>query len=148
MISLDYKILRDRDYSSVNWRDVDEMQLRYDCFFGDIYFVAAGLDLSADWGWIPVLDFALAMKLIGTELVAGRGAVFDFTDSSLTIKFTPYVDKVSIQAEYVSGVATVRIADFEKAASAMLSHVRSDIESAHPDLLLNEEYLKAVGGRT
>ena len=44
----------DRDLSTA-----DDSELHYDLFLGDVVIQIDGVDFSARWGWVPVLDFAI-----------------------------------------------------------------------------------------
>lgn len=63
---------------------------------GDVIFIVYEVDLSARWGWVPVLDFALGLDAI-VDALAPEGAgdeVFEFTESDATIVFRRDGDKV------------------------------------------------------
>jgi hypothetical protein len=72
-----------RKAAEVDLRAADETTLRYRCFLGDIVFEVGWIDLSARWGWVPVLDFALAMRSISAALPAVETQVFEFTESAV-----------------------------------------------------------------
>lgn len=142
---LDFEILQDSDLVDVVWYEVGIMPLRYDCFLGNFVLSGAGADLSVDWGWIPIFDFALAMRMIGDGLRSGKSEVFAFTDSDVEIRFDLNDDLVSISAEYAPGVLTVPVSQFVQAAEDLLSRVRSEIETTHPGLRQNKQYREALG---
>jgi len=62
MITLDYRLSplpgdrTDRELVSAS-----ESELRYSLFLGDVVFRVGDADFSANWGWVPVLDFALGL---------------------------------------------------------------------------------------
>lgn len=87
MITLDYELSLgwDRRTTELKLRSADEMTLRYDCFLGDVVFVD-GVDFSARWGWVPVLDFALHLWAIAGGLVSEAEELFEFTESDAAIE--------------------------------------------------------------
>lgn len=119
--------------------NADEWALRYDCFLGDVIFIVFELDLSAKWGWVPVLDFALSLDSIVDELAVGDGAegLFEFTESDAAISFGRVGDAVEIEASYVPGLARVGYADLRGAAKRFLLRVLEDLVGEHPELSVN-----------
>ena len=69
---LDYRLSEDWDENSTDLATADETDLRYYAATGDIILRTDQTDLSARWGWIPLIDFALAMRKIG-EASGSRG---------------------------------------------------------------------------
>lgn len=63
----------------------DESTLRYDVLLGDLILQINGVDFSAPWGWIPLLDLANGLKVMCDELLTGEPeTVFEFTESDFT----------------------------------------------------------------
>lgn len=144
-ITLDYTLLRDTELANVVWYEVGAASLRYDCFLGDVRFVIGGVDMSAEWGWITLFDFALCMRLIADGLLEGKHGSFDFTESGATIEFIIKGGQVAVTAEHASGTGIVAIGAFRRAAESMLDRVRAKIEGDHPDLLRNPHYRQSLG---
>ena len=134
MIELGFAITQESSLRFVDWSTIREMELRYDRFLGDIEFLVDDMDLSARWGWIPVFDFALSMRMIADDLADGGREVFDFTESDAVIVFTSQSGRVHINADYADGSGSVSVAEFRQAAEQLLTRVRSQIESGRPDL--------------
>lgn len=117
----------------------DEMTLRYDCFLGDVTLKIGGLDASAAWGWVPLLDFALALKTISDRLAAsGHDQVFEFTESDASIKFQKENDNVVIDPSYVAGSAEVPLAELISASTDFLASLLQDLIDRHSQLASNE----------
>lgn len=71
MLKLDYALSPSWNAcSTATLEDADETSLRYDCFLGDVIFLAFEVDLNARWGWVPVLDFALGLEAVVVRLHA------------------------------------------------------------------------------
>jgi hypothetical protein len=136
MIVLDYELSSawNRKTGEVDLRAADEMTLRYDCFLGDVVLVVGDLDLSACWGWVPVLDFALGLRSIAGALAADDEQVFEFTESDATIEFRRKGGAVEISSSYVDGAAEVAHVDLSLLAEQFLARVVEDLGRAHSEL--------------
>lgn len=147
MLSLDYSLASGWDTGDVSWAEAEEWQLRYDFLLGDVEFVVFEQDLSARWGWVPVLDFALSLDSIVDGLAAAPVApsVLEFTESDATITFTRCGDSVEIEASYVPGAARVGYPELRGAAKAFLGRVLGDAVEAHPTLASNPFVLDRFG---
>lgn len=145
MIELDFTIHHASEYSISSWRELSDVQLRYDCFLGDVRFVLSGADFSTDWGWIPIFDFALSLRLIGEALVREGSAVFEFTDSDHVIEFNVNDERVVVRTNYAIGQGAVKLSEFSRATAGFLSRVRTRIEGEFPDLRENVHYRTALG---
>ncbi|PRB18218.1 hypothetical protein [Microbacterium sp. MYb62] len=124
---------------------MSDVQLRYDCFLGDVRFVLGGVNFSTDWGWIPIFDFALSFRLIGEALVREGSAVFEFTDSDHVIEFNVQDERVVVRTNYAIGQGVVELSEFSRATVEFLSRVRTRIEGEFPDLRENVHYRTALG---
>ncbi|WP_449407406.1 hypothetical protein [Microbacterium maritypicum] len=139
-----YRILAPSNPPGMRLAVADAMQLCYDCFPGDLLLSADGVDFGVDWGWVPVLDFALAMNDIADTLQTSRRAVFEFTETDGGIAFTRRGDRVKIEPTYVDVSVEVMVDEVRGAAHDMLREVRQEIEAAHPELLDSRRYRALV----
>lgn len=140
MLRLDYSLSPAwNGCAGVSVAEADESVLRYDCFLGDVIFMAFEVDLSAEWGWVPILDFALSLDWIVEALVeeSGTEGTFEFTESDATIVFRRIGDSVEIQASYVAGSAKVGYVDLRRSARRFLLKVLRDFVGLYPDLGTN-----------
>lgn len=140
MLQLDYVLSPAWNASSdVDLAAAEEWVLRYDYFLGDAIFMVYEMDLSARWGWVPVLDFAVALDTIVDALAAGDEAeeLFEFTESDASISFRRVGALVEIDASYVPGVATVGYADFQGEAKRFLLRVLEGLIGQHRELATN-----------
>jgi hypothetical protein len=148
VIALDYELSPawNRKTGEVDLRAADEMTLRYDCFLGDVVLVVGDLDLSARWGWVPVLDFALGLRSIAGALAAEEEQVFEFTESEATIEFRRKGGVVEISSSYVEGAAEVAHVDFSLHAEQFLARVVVELGRAHPELTDNAFFAETARG--
>ena len=142
MITLDYILDPAPNDAEANLAEVDELRLRYDCFPGDVVFVVGAVDLSARWGWVPILDFAVGIKQIADGL--GGEDRFEFTESDATIAFHRDGDLVRVSADYVPDSAVVPLAELQTATDVFLRRVVADLTSRHPELAENT-YVARLG---
>ena len=71
---IDYRLSEDWDENSTDLAAADETDLRYYAATGDIILRKDQTDLSARWGWIPLIDFALALREIAEALAVREEA--------------------------------------------------------------------------
>lgn len=125
---------------------IDETTLRYDCFTGDVILVVDGLDYSARWGWVPVLDFALALDDLVDALTAGDGVeVLEFTESEATLTFRRTGTEVTVAASWRPDSAVTPYADLRASAKAFLGRVLSDLVTRYPPLAQNPVLVERFG---
>lgn len=138
MITLDYKLSSDWRPFEIDLRTADEMTLRFDAFPGDVVFRVGAVDLSAQWGWVPVLDFALALETIAQRLANHRHELFEFTESGATIDFRQNGDDaVTISPSYTQRSAQIERAQLERAATTFADRVCEELGARHPALAEN-----------
>jgi hypothetical protein len=126
-----------RQWTSRDLRSADEMELRYDCFLGDISFEINGTDFSARWGWVPVLDFALALRAITSALAESDHETFEFTESDATIEFTKRNGKIRLEAGYADASADVDYAELSLEAERFAARLLRELGEEHPGLREN-----------
>lgn len=141
MICLDYRLSSPwpGQIGAIDLSVASETTLRYDCFLGDVIFVVNGIDFSARWDWVPVLDFALALHAIAAALEDGGRDTFEFTESDASIDFRREGSWTSIEATYsAAGVARLPHTEFEDETARFLLRVVGDFVKADPRLAENE----------
>src|ERR1700722_2040060 len=112
-MNLDYRISEDWDENSTDLAAADETDLRYYAATGDIILRDDQVDLSARWGWIPLVDFALALREIANALsVTDGNRVFEFTESDATIQFERRGQNMTIGGSYAAGTITLLFTAF------------------------------------
>ena len=72
---LDYRLSEDWDENSSNLAAADETDLRYYAATGDVILRKDQNDLSARWGWIPLIDFALARGVDAAQRLQEQGLI-------------------------------------------------------------------------
>lgn len=138
---LDVSMWPDRDLANVSRGD-----LHYHYFAGDITFRVDGADFSTqNWGWVTVLDFAVALRTVVAALEPGGAEEFEFTENDDRIRFRRTGDVVQVSATYVTDTASVDHTALLQAAEAFLDGLATRLIDAHPRLMLNPAFLQMVG---
>ncbi len=146
MIELGYQI-RDDSYMetyAVKPEKLDEGNLLYQCFLGDIVFKGEGVDFSAPWGWVPVLHFALVMRDIAQGLAKHPDEQYEFTESEATISFRKTDEAVQITASYAPGSIEVSLKQLTDSSEKLLDDIVSNLTKAHPDIKNNATLQRLV----
>lgn len=142
MVTISYKLSRDqrRDKPPTNINGLDEARLRYYLLPGDVFFRADGKDFSAQWGWVPIIDFAASLRHIDDKLRTHHKAfeTFEFTESDATLSFARDGDFVVIAASYSPDVARVPKNELTAAVRDLCLALVDDLKVHFPDLYQNK----------
>ena len=151
MIIFDYQLstarnARAEQESLASADAMDAMALRYDWLLGDVIIKVGSQDLSARWGWVPILDFAASLRRIGAELAQHDGAdsEFEFTESDAKIQFRGRGKNVLISATYAAGEGTVPLDEFFRAIGEFTERLVAEICREHPSLMQNEAFKRLL----
>lgn len=145
MFTLDFFIHRDSDVDVDDWRLVDAGLLEYNCFLGDIHIRDESVDLSAEWGWVSVLSFVIAVRKLVASLDDGQCREFEIPDSDYHVRFARQGQWVDITTDYEDGTIRVGIRELGAATMDMLRKMRRHVEHAHPDVRRNPDYIRFLG---
>ncbi len=144
MIHLDFSISQEWeetvDLESLG--SMDEGDLRYSAVLGDIVIEFANGNANTDWGWIPLLDWVEALRLIRDELSSGISAeaTFEFTESDSTIRFKRTNDEVQIEASYAETIGECSFDVFSDEVDRLRLAVFEAAKSRYPSLESNLAY--------
>jgi len=123
-------------------KEVDVLDVCYHLFLGTVTFRLDGLDLSPDWGVLPVVDFASAMLRVVEVLRTGRSEQFEYTHSDDLIFFHTAGDgMVTISSNYRPGRCIVGITEFSDAVDRMSFELLTFLREEHADIFGNTEFL-------
>jgi hypothetical protein len=121
----------------------DEMDLRYSFFLGNIHFKYECNDFSANWEWIPILDFAASMKYICKELSLGKELMqFDFTESAAAMVFELFHDELRITTNYAEGRIVIPFKEFCEVIDLFWLKVVRECGEGFPALKQNNAFHK------
>ena len=129
---LDYRLSEDWDENSINLAAADETDLRYYAATGDVILRNDRSDLSAKWGWIPLIDFALAWREIAEVLAV--------TESDATLRFERRGQEIIIRGSYASGEITVPFTEFGEQAQDFARRLDAELLAKCPELRRNSVY--------
>ena len=140
-MQLDYRLSEKWDEDSTDLSTVAETDLRYYVAPGDIILRSEQTDLSANWGWIPLIDFALALREISEALAVAEGdETFEFTESEATLEFRRRGQEVKISGSYAPGEVIVPLPVFTKQVSEFAQRLDAELLAKRPELGRNPVY--------
>lgn len=140
-MELDYRLRASADAAGL--AAADETTLRYEAFLGDLVIRGGGADLSAPWGWVPVLDFALCLLDIVGRLRDGDGeAAFEFTESDDLIRFRRVSDEVEVSSTYSAGSFTCPTPEFVRSAAGFCARLARELQESYPALRDNDVFAR------
>jgi hypothetical protein len=137
----DYRLSEDWDENSADPATADETDLRYYAATGDIILRKDRTDLSARWGWIPLIDFALAMRKISEALAVRDGnEMFEFTESEAKLQFERRGQGMTISGSYAPGEITIPFTAFVEKARDFGQRLDAELLAKRPELRQNPVY--------
>jgi hypothetical protein len=140
-MDLDYRLSEDWDENSDDLSSADETELRFYTATGDIILRNDQADLSARWGWIPLIDFAVALWKITEDLTASDGSeMFEFTESDETLQFERRGDAMIIRGSYAAEEITLPFAAFVDQTADFARRLDGDLLAKRPELGSNPAY--------
>jgi hypothetical protein len=138
---LDYRLSEEWDEDTMDLSTVAEADLRYYVAPGDIILRADQTDLSAIWGWIPLIDFALALREIAEALAVAEGnETFEFTESEATLNFERQGQEVVISGSYAPGEVVIPFTVFREQVRDLSRRLDAELLAKHPELGRNPVY--------
>ena len=144
MITFDFEVSTPSNSESEQYHlaSVDEMTLRYDLLLGDITIKVDSADISARWGWVPILDFAASLRRVRAELSQRDVAdsVFEFTESDAKLYFSRSGTTALISASFTPAKGLVSFTEFCSAVDVLIRRVVSLVSLQYPALLRNEAF--------
>jgi hypothetical protein len=142
LMHLDYSLSGSWDKDPSFLTSANESDLRHYAFPGDIILRKEQTDLSTDWGWVQLVDFALGLRgiLKTLEFEGGTEAELEFTESDATLRFDRHGHEVLISGSYAPGNIVVPLIEFKKQISEFARRLDAELVSKQPDLLENTVY--------
>jgi hypothetical protein len=138
---LDYRLSEDWDENTTDLMSEDETDLRFYTATGDIVLRNDQVDLSARWGWIPLIDFALALRKIAEALAAGDGSeTFEFTESDAILQFDRRGAEIIVHGSYAVGEITLPFVAFSDRTADFARGLDTELSTKRPELRLNPAY--------
>jgi hypothetical protein len=119
--------------------------LRYRIALGDVILKAGDADLSAPWGWIPLIDFVVSIReLVRSLKTDGSEAEFEFTESDALLRFRRKAGKLAISASYAKGAAVVPIPTVIEHLKRFEDDLRAELLTRYPELRRNAHFRKLM----
>lgn len=148
MFQIDYQLSAEwnRQTGEVNLSQADELCLRYNVLLGDVRLFVDGVDLGTNFGWVPVIDFAVSLRRLVNEL-EGESNIercFDFTESDVSINFIRHGDSVTIKPNYTAKSGIVPFTEFASTVYIFASRLRNELSARFPELEKNAAFLSLM----
>jgi hypothetical protein len=138
---LDFRISEDWSDELSDLGTAEETDLRYYVAPGDVALSSDQTDLSANWGWIPLIDFALALREIAEALSESDGSeTFEFTESEATLQFDRIGDEIVITSSYAPGDLRAPFSVFQNKVDEFARRLNKELLQKHPELELSPDY--------
>jgi hypothetical protein len=119
--------------------------LRYRIALGDVVLKEGSVDLSAPWGWIPLIDFVVGVRdLVHSLKMDGSEAEFEFTESEALLRFRRKGGKLAITASYANGEAVVPIPTVIEHLKKFEDDLRAELLTRYPELRRNPHFRKLM----
>ena len=136
-------------YSGNNHPDVinaDETALRYNHFLGNLTLKKGNDSIVLDWGWIPLVDFALCLQVISKTLLqkAIGEEEFEFTESDAKIIFKKNGDVIRVSASSSNGVLEMGCEDFQNAANKFYKDIILNALNENQMLRSNKKFVEYI----
>jgi hypothetical protein len=145
---LDFRISEDWSDELSDLGTAEETDLRYYVAPGDVVLGSDQTDLSANWGWIPLIDFALALREIAEALSESEGSeTFEFTESEATLQFDRIGDEIVITSSYAPGELRAPFSVFQSQVDEFARRLNKELLQKHPELELNPDYQRLKLGQ-
>jgi len=106
---------------------ITEGILRNSLFCADIEIIVGDSDLSADWGWIPVLDFPAVLMYLLREIAESGRSELDFTENAETIRLSLDGARLTVGSSYTDAIATCNYAGWQIATSEFVRRVIAEL---------------------
>jgi hypothetical protein len=112
---------------------VSEVDFRFRFALGDLILASGPVDLSARWGWVPLIDFVMSAREILSLLEQRQAqAEFEFTESEATLAFTRQGADLIIRASYAEGEIKTSLSMFAEQLQEFERSLRLELEKRQP----------------
>jgi hypothetical protein len=113
-----------------NWTDLSREEVAYYSFVGSIVFRVGVEDFSADWGWIPLVDFGLVLDAALEDLPRSHEYTIEFTDSDHFIRMEIDGTKVMVASSYAHGRGRAGLTDLRAAVDRYMRRLLNELREA------------------
>lgn len=144
-MQLGYKLSQPSRDEPIRFATATIADLRYRVALGDVILKAGDVDLSAPWGWIPLIDFVVGVRdLVRSLKTDGSEADFEFTESDALLRFRRKASKLVISSSYASGEAVVPISTVIERLKKFEADLRAELLTRYPDLQRNAHFRRLM----
>lgn len=122
---------------------LDEETLRYNVFLGNLILKKDSESIVIDWGWIPLLDFAICLLTIYNNISEKKEGYeeFEFTESDEKIFFERNHNILKITTTFSENTLKIDFEDFKNAFKKFYKGIFHDVLLQNRQLLENKAFL-------
>jgi len=132
--------------AGVDLASASETDLRYRSLLGDVEFRIGDSDFSTQWGWIPLLDFALGLTDVLMRLPDSRLESFEFTESGAELRFELRGGEVEVRSNFAAAIGHAPLEVLRRAAQGLAEQVLSAARMEAPGVDANPDFERLVRG--
>jgi hypothetical protein len=129
-------------FNEKKWKDpllASENDLRYNHLLGNLVFQTPEHKLVMNWGWIPLLDFAICVNAISKNLCQSTKSreIFDFTEADKKLDFERSHDRVYIRGSFSDTELDLDFSVFQKGVDQFYASLLNEIISKRKGMTKN-----------
>lgn len=140
-ILFDYTLRKTRDGQNNSDHLTQDVVQNLCC--GDVIIADENADISARFGWIPLIDFMLVVSGILSTIDVNDCEYYEFTESTDVIIFKHEGIRIRIIPSYSDEVVVADIDTLKESLRKMAISLFSDAEKQYIGIQKNGEYIKA-----
>lgn len=143
MFRISYHILKNLHVDNTK---VADDYVRYYWFIGDVKLETQSEYIDMSWGWVPIVDFAIFIKLINKSLLKHENGqeVFDFTESIEYLEFKRTADRIEIRPSFSEDNIIINFTEFNNEVDRFYNSILDEVFQANPFLRDNREFLRII----
>ncbi len=139
MFKIEYNL---KENNTLNASIVDEAELRYTLFPGNIILKSEHNLILMDWEWIPVLDFAICLLEICNNLMQNEVGIneFEFTESNEKLILQKDYNRIRIVPTFLDKVIETTFEEFKIEVERFYTDIIFVILSGNKELNHNKVF--------
>jgi hypothetical protein len=112
--------------------------LLWSAFPGDVSVSVGAVEISTQFGWVPLLHFAASIIGITEKLsAAGSRAVYSFTEADEQLRFDRGRELIQISASFTPEVLSTSLPELSLAAREFVARLVDELSLHYPRLSRN-----------
>lgn len=126
--------------AEVDLASATEADLRYRSLLGDVEFRIGAADFSTQWGWIPLLDFALGLTGLLARLPRSQHESFEFTESGAELRFELIDGEVEVRSNFAAAIGRAPLEALRGAVRRLADEILHTARQEAPGIDANSNF--------